>query len=147
MDRCQKFEWKKIRDQHPNMLECPTQGCDYLFFKESEAQTYHYCPICNTEYCLKCEIVYHVEQSCEEVQAEKLRKALEAKVDEINRSELPEDRMLEEWAGNVGAKRCTRCKFWVQKNEGCNHMTCRCGYEFCYVCGGVYQKCPCVQRQ
>ena len=36
MDRCQKFEWKKIRDQQPNMLECPTEGCDYLFFKERE---------------------------------------------------------------------------------------------------------------
>ena len=42
--RCQKFEWKKIRDQNPDMLECPTEDCDYLFFKEQEDQTYHHCP-------------------------------------------------------------------------------------------------------
>ena len=22
----------------------------------------------------------------------------------------------------------------IEKNEGCNHMTCRCGYEFCWLC-------------
>jgi ariadne-1 len=41
-------------------------------------------------------------------------------------------------------KQCPNCKFWVEKNEGCDHMTCRCKYEFCYVCGGQYGKCPCV---
>ena len=23
----------------------------------------------------------------------------------------------------------------IEKNQGCNHMTCQCGYQFCYVCG------------
>ena len=41
MDRCQKFEWKKIRDQNPHMLECPSEGCDYLFFKELDDRLYH----------------------------------------------------------------------------------------------------------
>ena len=66
--RCQKFEWKKIRDQNPDMLECPTEDCDYLFFKEQEDQTYHHCPQCNVDYCLACNMVYHVEKSCDEIQ-------------------------------------------------------------------------------
>ena len=36
MDRCQRFEWKKIRDEHADMNECPTEGCDYIYLKESE---------------------------------------------------------------------------------------------------------------
>ena len=40
-------------------------------------------------------------------------------------------------------KQCPNCKFWVEKNEGCDHMTCRCKYEFCYVCGGKYNRCKC----
>ena len=26
----------------------------------------------------------------------------------------------------------------VEKNLGCNHMTCRCQYQFCYLCGGQW---------
>ena len=45
---------------------------------------------------------------------------------------------VEEWMKESGARRCNRCKFIVEKSQGCDHMTCRCGYEFCYICGGKY---------
>lgn len=33
------------------------------------------------------------------------------------------------------AKKCTKCKVHIEKNGGCNHMTCRkCEHEFCWVC-------------
>jgi len=25
-------------------------------------------------------------------------------------------------------------------------MTCRCGYEFCYKCGGKYMECECTKK-
>ena len=47
---------------------------------------------------------------------------------------------------NFQFKRCTNCLFVVEKNEGCNHMTCACKYEFCYLCGGDWKggnhECP-----
>lgn len=33
-----------------------------------------------------------------------------------------------------GVKRCPRCRCPVFKTAGCNHMTCRCGCHWCYVC-------------
>jgi hypothetical protein len=34
----------------------------------------------------------------------------------------------------------------VEKSEGCHHMKCRCGMEFCYACGGIYKECECYKR-
>jgi hypothetical protein len=37
-------------------------------------------------------------------------------------------------------RRCPQCHERIQKNGGCNHMTCRCGYEMCWCCGKAYVK-------
>ena len=31
--------------------------------------------------------------------------------------------------------RCTKCRFVLERIDGCDHMTCRCGAEFCFQCG------------
>ena len=37
-------------------------------------------------------------------------------------------------------KECSKCQSTIEKNGGCNHMTCKkCKYEFCWVCMGEYQ--------
>lgn len=37
-------------------------------------------------------------------------------------------------AGMYGARSCPRCSAMTQKVSGCNHMTCRCGADWCWVC-------------
>ena len=29
--------------------------------------------------------------------------------------------------------------------KGCDHIKCRCGYEFCFHCGGIYNNCECTK--
>ena len=42
---------------------------------------------------------------------------------------------------SLGNKRCPKCKIWIEKNGGCNHMTCKkCGYDFYWCCGQEYGK-------
>lgn len=36
---------------------------------------------------------------------------------------------------NLGFKICPNCRNAVERNGGCDHMSCRCGKQFCYKCG------------
>merc|ERR1711964_584253 len=35
-------------------------------------------------------------------------------------------------------KPCPSCNNPIQKDDGCNHMTCTCRHEFCWTCLGPY---------
>ena len=57
-----------------------------------------------------------------------------------------DDQKFLEFARGKKFKQCPECKFWVEKNDGCDHMTCKCKFQFCYKCGGVYMKCECMAQ-
>ena len=44
-----------------------------------------------------------------------------------------------------GWSRCPGCTQMIELDIGCNHMTCRCKTEFCYLCCALWKTCPCSQ--
>ena len=40
-------------------------------------------------------------------------------------------------------KICGKCGAWIEKMKGCNHITCKCSNEFCYLCGLKWKTCKC----
>jgi ariadne-1 len=47
-----------------------------------------------------------------------------------------DERMLAYSWEQQNTKPCPRCSSRIEKNGGCNHMTCEhCHYEFCWICG------------
>jgi hypothetical protein len=74
---------------------------------------------------------------------------------------LTADSALEELARKQGWQTCSGCKAIVELGIGCNHISyvytyrisgssltpssCRCGNQFCYVCGAVWKTCGCQQ--
>ena len=66
----------------------------------------------------------------------------QARAQRIRRDQAQQERLAEEWvqANSRRVKRCPQCSTAVEKTEGCNHMTCRCGAHWCWVCRGVYSR-------
>ena len=38
-------------------------------------------------------------------------------------------------ATKQGWQSCPKCHHMIERNQGCLHMTCKCGTDFCYNCG------------
>jgi hypothetical protein len=65
---------------------------------------------------------------------------------ETDGGECPRDtgrQLVERLAEEEGWRRCIDCGILVEHREACQHMTCRCGAEFCYVCGARWRSCHC----
>ena len=49
------------------------------------------------------------------------------------------DKSIEEYAMNNFVKKCPKCSIIIEKNDGCNHITCtKCGYQWCWLCNEEY---------
>ncbi|KAK6003351.1 hypothetical protein QM012_001196 [Aureobasidium pullulans] len=57
------------------------------------------------------------------------------------------DADLERLAAAEGWQRCPSCSRLVVLDSGCNHITCRCKHQFCYICGAKWKTCFCQQWQ
>ena len=101
---------------------CPTAGCNYMC--SYDKNEFHLnCPMCKKSYCLQCKTEWHEGMTCEEYQRTK------------NKDE--NDVKFEEYAKGSKLKQCPKCKRWVEKVSGCDHITCPCGTPFCYRCGRI----------
>jgi hypothetical protein len=107
---------KHEQEADPLVRWCTKPGCPGLMRGESLDAKKVVCPKCSTEVCFQCRDEWHGRTSCEQNMNSK----------------------LEGWADQHGGVRfCPVCRTKVEKNEGCNHMTCIiCRYEFCWFCLG-----------
>ncbi|KAK5087431.1 hypothetical protein LTR70_007741 [Exophiala xenobiotica] len=48
------------------------------------------------------------------------------------------ERMDKDLFTKRGWKSCPSCREMIEKSNGCDHMQCDCGHEFCYQCGRSY---------
>ncbi|KAE9578869.1 putative E3 ubiquitin-protein ligase rbrA [Colletotrichum fructicola] len=65
-------------------------------------------------------------------------------------SDCPQDRdmaLTNALAEEEGWQHCAKCQALVEHREACQHMTCRCGHQFCYVCGVKWRGCACTMDQ
>jgi len=57
----------------------------------------------------------------------------------------PHVQLLMDAAKRAKWQQCAKCRNMVELSQGCFHMYCRCGHEFCYLCGVHWKTCRCPQ--
>ncbi|GBC09939.1 hypothetical protein RclHR1_09210008 [Rhizophagus clarus] len=74
------------------------------------------CKGCDKSSCYNHGILWHENITCE-------------KYDEMNKQS---ETATEQYLSN--SKRCPNCNLYIDKIEGCDHMTCKCSHQFCMSC-------------
>jgi ariadne-1 len=110
----------------PHLRPCIRADCPLILTVHALGRCNVATCACGQRICWKCRQEAHAPLSC----------PLVSKWGEITQEETLQARWLTE-----NTKNCPRCHTQIEKNGGCNHMTCRttcgggCGYEFCWICG------------
>ncbi|XVE88472.1 hypothetical protein DITRI_Ditri19aG0072400 [Diplodiscus trichospermus] len=132
---------------HSDGIYCPYPNCSVLLDPHeclstrasSSSQSDNWCvecPVCQRFICVECGVPWHSSMSCEEYRNLPLEERDAA------------DITLHQLAQNKRWRRCQQCRRMIELTQGCYHMTCWCGHEFCYSCGAEYrdgqQTCQCA---
>ncbi|KAI7341184.1 hypothetical protein KC315_g309 [Hortaea werneckii] len=115
------FEAKKEELGNKNRIYCSRPTCSAFIGMDHRDGRVAVCPDCKSETCMACKGPMH-EDECPVDEA--LESALKVAQDE-------------DW------QRCPDCKGMIELTFGCNHMTCPCSAEFCYVCTEPWKNCNC----
>ncbi|CAG9946053.1 unnamed protein product [Clonostachys rosea f. rosea IK726] len=120
-----EFQAKKIEFDTPNRTYCNEPSCSTFvppMFIIGEAA---WCPKCSRKTCIHCKGRYHTGICPSDGASQQVLQLAEAS----------------------GWQRCYACQRIIELDHGCNHITCLCKAEFCYVCGERWKTCTCPQWQ
>ncbi|KAM7502043.1 hypothetical protein LguiB_000947 [Lonicera macranthoides] len=119
-------------------IYCPYSKCSALMSKV-EVQGYavnltgggeqvaaRQCAKCGGIFCISCKVPWHRNMNCYDYKR-------------LNPYPAAEDAKLKNLAARNRWRQCVKCNHMVELSEGCYHIYCRCGYEFCYTCGAEWK--------
>ncbi|XP_059626741.1 E3 ubiquitin-protein ligase RSL1-like isoform X2 [Cornus florida] len=149
LESCKKFLTPKlieimsqrIREASIPVTEkvyCPYPKCSALMSKSdvfeysrtafgSVRHAVRKCTTCQADFCIHCKVPWHSNMTCFEYKRK-------------NPNHHTEESKLKTLAAKNLWRQCVKCNHMIELETGCYHMTCRCGYEFCYNCGGEWKE-------
>lgn len=110
-------------------------------YKELLLEKCHSCVVCKyktTSNLRKAKVI-----KCDQCQTIQCKNCNQIKVDYSCLCIEQEDETFINYANFNGLARCQNCGYYVELYHGCRHMTCICGFEFCYSCGKKWRSCSC----
>ncbi|KAL7109197.1 hypothetical protein ACP275_06G160300 [Erythranthe tilingii] len=123
-EKYNRYLLRSYVELHGTIKWCPGPGCDRAVQIESgECKNYDVTCDCSYVFCWNCTEDMHRPVDCETVEKWVILKNSEAE----NTTWIM-----------AYTKPCPKCKRSIEKNDGCNHMTCgkSCGHQFCWLCLG-----------
>ncbi|KAH7357382.1 hypothetical protein BKA66DRAFT_247383 [Pyrenochaeta sp. MPI-SDFR-AT-0127] len=120
-DLISRFVGRREELETPNRTYCSSTECSKWIKPAHIIGGVATCAVCSQKTCSTCKSKQH-DGLC------------------------PEDKDVKELMKVARQKRwqtCPKCKEMVELERGCNHITCRCRYEFCYVCVANWRTCKC----
>ncbi|CAN8315590.1 unnamed protein product [Cochlearia groenlandica] len=125
-DKYYSYFLRSYVEESGNRLKwCPSPGCEHAIdfgvgIGNGSSDFDVYCS-CSYGFCWNCGEDPHRPVDCETV----------AKWIFKNNDESENTNWI-----LANTKPCPKCKRQIEKNQGCNHMTCRepCGHQFCWLC-------------
>ncbi|KAM7213809.1 hypothetical protein V8F06_010805 [Rhypophila decipiens] len=125
-DTLDKIEAKRIELSTPNKVYCHKASCSTFVPPQRIINGVATCPKCSSKTCTICKSASHPGKDCP--------------ADEGVKQVLNLGRVQ-------GWQRCYSCRNLVELTQGCNHMICKCGVQFCYACGAKWKSSLCAQVQ
>lgn len=118
MDALEKYFRFKYCAENKDARECPT--CHVFYIGNPTVTPKIVCTKCDRTFCFFHANAHDFNKfpTCAEYEAS-VAEELKDSIDLIHSV----------------AKRCPQCQMMVMKSGGCNHMKCKCGVAFCWLCG------------
>ena len=94
------------------------------------------------QYCFACKGLPHDPAPCEDMQewASLTEEYMDLVGGDDTRKASSESDLASTIWLRANTKECPKCNVMIQKNDGCNHMTCRkCRHDFCWICMGEWK--------
>ncbi|KAG1665888.1 hypothetical protein FOA52_005377 [Chlamydomonas sp. UWO 241] len=110
-------------NRNPGELQgCITPDCRgiYALPRGDDGERTATCGECSVVVCSACRVEEHEGPSCAAYKQSRGVKGL--------------DLAFRAWKDAHDVRACPRCAADIEKNEGCNHMTCKCGAHICWFC-------------
>lgn len=129
-DRYERLMIKSFVNDNPDYNWCVGTDCPLICRFPSGGSSNVTCPKCWTTFCFKCLEEPHRPATCEMVK-------------NWNQKSIDDGENVKWLTANT--KQCPKCHTNIEKNQGCNHMTCNksvggCGHEFCWLCMGAWNE-------
>ncbi|PRP81053.1 ankyrin repeat and IBR domain-containing protein 1-like [Planoprotostelium fungivorum] len=133
---------KSFSSSNSSSFHCPSPSCEYQIHCKTPSTIGGFQCACGEVFCNQCQGSLHWPVACEEYklyvkeEEEKLRARYQSQY-QMEKKKLEEviSTLAENYIKSM-TKKCPRCTSNIEKNGGCNHMSCsRCSFQFCWMCG------------